>query len=191
MKRKVLIQGRYLSTRLNYANKKSRETWLIMINITNSSTEDMIDKLQEIEGKTNFKIYRNISKYNDEMNYNRQSGAFHFEEDAFSKNAPGFSKIYHEVLLLKNFLQTKPQVKSMDNILYDIDYTVIENNVEKEIMNVEYENNENDYNIYNDYIITNHFVGRKNDNTLTTQRKMRYKINHLKLFILYKQRRKM
>ena len=32
------------------------------------------------------------------------------DEDPFAKNAQGFSKIYHEVLLLMKFPQTKPQV---------------------------------------------------------------------------------
>ena len=35
------------------------------------------------------------------------------EEDPFAKNAQGFSKIYHEVLFLMNFLQTKPQNKNI------------------------------------------------------------------------------
>ena len=37
-----------------------------------------------------------------------------FDEDPFTKNAQGISKIYHEVLLLMKFLQTHPQVKSMN-----------------------------------------------------------------------------
>ena len=36
---------------------------------------------------------------------------FQTQEDPSSKNAQGVSKIYHEVLLLMKFLQTKPQVK--------------------------------------------------------------------------------
>ena len=35
------------------------------------------------------------------------------DEDAFVKNAQGNSKIYQEVLLLRKFLQTQPQVKNM------------------------------------------------------------------------------
>ena len=31
-----------------------------------------------------------------------------FDEDPFAKNAQGISEVYHEVLLLKKFLQTKP-----------------------------------------------------------------------------------
>ena len=84
-----------------------------MANTTYSSSEDMIKKLQLLKGKTKLKVYKNISKYYDEINIRRQSGAFQFEEDPFSKDARGISKYYHEVLLLKNFLQTIPQVKNM------------------------------------------------------------------------------
>ena len=37
---------------------------------------------------------------------------FKTQEDPFSRNAQGISKIYHEVLLLMKILQTKPQVKN-------------------------------------------------------------------------------
>ena len=37
------------------------------------------------------------------------------EEDPLAKNSQGISKIYHEVLLLMKFLQTKPQVNNMNN----------------------------------------------------------------------------
>ena len=47
------------------------------------------------------------------MNTRRQSGTFQFEEDPFTKNEESFSEIFHEVLLLKKFLQTKPEVKGM------------------------------------------------------------------------------
>ena len=44
---------------------------------------------------------------------------FKTQEDPFSRNAQGISKIYHEVLLLMKFLQTKPLVKNMNNNYYD------------------------------------------------------------------------
>ena len=56
------------------------------------------------------------------MNIRRQSGNYQFEEDPFSKNVKGIGKIYHEVLLLMNFFQTKPQVRNM-NIIYMIHIT--------------------------------------------------------------------
>ena len=72
-----------------------------MDNIPYNSTEDMIDKLQQLKGKTKLKFFKNISNYYDNMNIK-------FDEDPFAKNAPGISKIYHEVLKLMKFLQTKP-----------------------------------------------------------------------------------
>ena len=47
------------------------------------------------------------------------------DEDPFAKNAQGISKIYHEVLKLMKFLQTKRQVKNMNINYYDLYYTVI------------------------------------------------------------------
>ena len=49
---------------------------------------------------------------------------FRFEEDPFSKNAEGIGKVYHEVLMLMKFLQTKPQVKNM-NINYILFFYII------------------------------------------------------------------
>ena len=54
------------------------------------------------------------------MNYRRQTNTFQFEEGSFAKNAEGISKIYHKVLLLRHFLQTKPQVTNMNNIFYGL-----------------------------------------------------------------------
>ena len=73
-----------------------------------------------------------------------------FDEDPFAKNTQGISKIYHEVLMLMKFLQTKPEVKSMNINYYDLYYTVIENGKEKEILDDKFEN---------DYIIPNRYVG--------------------------------
>ena len=42
--------------------------------------------------------------------------------DPSSRTARGISKIYHEVLLLMNFLQTKPQIKEMNMNYYDLYY---------------------------------------------------------------------
>ena len=49
---------------------------------------------------------------------------FQTQQDPFSRNAQGFSKIYHEVLLLMKFLQTKPQVKITNNNYHYLFYTV-------------------------------------------------------------------
>ena len=53
------------------------------------------------------------------------------DEYHFSKNARKNSKIYHEVLLLMNFLQTEPQIKNMNNNYFDLFYTLIKNRDEK------------------------------------------------------------
>ena len=81
-----------------------------------------------------------------------------FNEDPFAKNAQGISKIYHEVLKLMKFLQTKGQVKNMNINYYDLYYTVIKNRKEKEIVDDQYEN---DIISLNDVIIPNHYVGTK------------------------------
>ena len=56
-----------------------------------------------------------------------------FDEDLFAKNAQSNSKFYHEVLLLRKFLQTKPQVKNMNFNYYDLYYTVIKNRGENKL----------------------------------------------------------
>ena len=71
------------------------------------------------------------------------------------KNAQGISKLYHEVLLLMKFLQTKSQVKNMIINYYDFCYTVIKNRDE----NIDIDNN--DYIIFNDIITPNHYIGIK------------------------------
>ena len=38
-----------------------------MVNTTYNSTEDMINKLQSLKGKTKLKLYKNISNYYKEM----------------------------------------------------------------------------------------------------------------------------
>ena len=92
-----------------------------------------------------------------------------FDEDPFSKKAQGISKIYQEVLLLMKFLQTKPEVRNMNNTYYDLYNTVIKNRDEKKIVDNKYEN---EYNKFND-IIPNHYIGRKYDNVMLRWRKMR------------------
>ena len=74
----------------------------------------MINKLQELKGKTKLKVYKNISKYYDEMIIKN----FRFEEDAFAKIAQGIKKTCHEVLLLMKVLQTKPLAKNTNIIYY-------------------------------------------------------------------------
>ena len=87
-------------------------------------------------------------------------------EDPFSKNAKGISKIYHEVLLLMKFLQTKPKVKNMNINYFDLYYTVIKTGDEKKDIDNQYENDDNDYININDFIMPNYNIGIKNDNEI-------------------------
>ena len=117
--KEVLRQDHYFSTRLPYPNKKIREILLSMVNTKHNTTEDMINKLQGLKIGTKLKLYQNINNYFDEMDIRRQSNTFQFEEDPFSKNSEGISKIYHEVLLLLKFLQTEPHFKNVNITYYD------------------------------------------------------------------------
>ena len=133
-----------------------------MVNTTYNSTDDMINKLKELKGKTKLKFYKNISNYYIGMkNKNYQT-----QQDPFAKNAQGISKIYHEVLLLMKFLQTRPEVKIMNINFYDLYNTVIKTRVKNKDIDNQYDNDENDYINFNDFINPNHYVGIKNDNVL-------------------------
>ena len=130
-----------------------------LVNTTYNSTEDMIKKLQQLKENTKKKFYKNISKYYNEMkNKNFQS-----QEDPFAKNTEGISKICHEVLLLMKFLQTKPQVKNTNSSYFDLYYTVIKVRDENKDIDNHYEDKENDYINYRDFITPNHYAGRKSD----------------------------
>ena len=154
--KQVLRQSHDFSTRLNYANKKIREIWMNMVNTNYNSTEDMINKLQSVKGKTKLKFYKNISKYYTEMKNKSFQTNY---QDPFGKNAQGIRKIYHEVLLLVKFLQTKPEVKNMKINYYDLYYTVIKTRDENKDIDNQYEDDYHDYIDINDFINPNHFVG--------------------------------
>ena len=79
-----------------------------MINTADNSSEEMINKLQELKGKTKQKFHKIVSNYHDEMNIKN----FQFQQDSFSKNAQSISKIYHEVFLLNNFYRLKLKLKT-------------------------------------------------------------------------------
>ena len=124
---KVLRQDKNLSTGLRYAFEKIRETYFSMMNIEINRTEDMIEKVQRSKGKTKLRFHQGICDYCDEMNYRKQSGFFQFEEDPSAINAQGIDNLIHEALLIIKFLQTKPQIKSMNINYFDLYYTVIKN----------------------------------------------------------------
>ena len=73
--------------------------------------------------------------------------------DPFSKNAQGVAKIYHEVLLLMEFLQTKPDVKNMNINHTDLYYTVIKTRDENKNIDNQYENDYHDYFDINDFLM--------------------------------------
>ena len=75
------------------------------------------------------------------------------------------SKIYHEVLLLMKFLQTKPEVKNMNINYYDLYYTVIKTRDKNKDLDIQYENDENDHINFYDFI-PNHYVGIKKNNEI-------------------------
>ena len=122
-----------------------------LVNTTYNSTEDLIMKLQQLKRKTKLKYNRNISNYYNEKKHKN----FQTQEDPFSKNTQNIKKIYHEVLLVMKYLQTKPEFENMDNNYYDLYYTVVKNG--KEIV----DDNENDYNIFNDLVTPSHYTGIK------------------------------
>ena len=129
-----------------------------MVNTNYNTTDDMINKLQSLKGKTKLKFYKNISNYYTEMkNKNFQTQ----DQDPFSRNARGISKIYHEVLLLMKYLQTKPQVKNMNINYYDLYNTVIKTREENMDIDNQYNNDENDYIDINDFITPNHNVSHE------------------------------
>ena len=84
-------------------------------------------------------------------------------EDPFARNVQGISKLYHEVLMLMKFLQTKSQGKNMNINYYDLYYFVIQNRKEKDIEEEQKEivdnQYENDFISLNDVVIPNHYVG--------------------------------
>ena len=106
---------------------KRKEIYFSMMNIKFESTEDMINELQQLKGKSKLKYHQKISNYYDEMKDMRQSNTF-IIEDPFDEKAEGLGKIFHEAfLLLLKFLQTKPHVKSMKTNFYDLNFTVNKN----------------------------------------------------------------
>ena len=156
--------------------KKIREFWMNMINIKYNSTEDMINKLQSLKGKTKIGFYKNISNYYNEM----KNKNFQTQQDPFAKNAQGINENYHDVILLMKFLQTKPQIKNTNNNYYDLYYSVIKVRDENKDIDNQHEDDDNDYFNYRDLITPNHYIGIKNGNVILKWRKMRSLINHFK-----------
>ena len=81
--KQVRREDHNFSTRLNYANKRIRDIFINMVNITYNSTEDMINKLQQLKSKRKLKFYKNISNYYKE----KKNKNFQTEQDPLAKNA--------------------------------------------------------------------------------------------------------
>ena len=82
--------------------------------------------------------------------------------DPFSKNSQGVGKYYHELLLLMEFLQTKPDIKNMNINYYDLYYTVIKTRNKNKNIDSQYEDDYHEYIDINNFIIKpNHYVGIK------------------------------
>ena len=120
----------------------------------------MFDKIQSLNGKTKLIFFKNISNYYNEM----KSKSFQtHQQDTFAKIAQGISIYYHEILLLMKYLQTKPQIRNMNNNCCDLFYTFIKIRDENKDIDNQYENDENDYINFSDFVIPNHYVGGKNE----------------------------
>ena len=128
-----------------------------LVNTAYDSTEDLINKLQSLKGKTKLKFYKHVSNYyNERKNKNFETN----HEDPFSRNAQGSSKIYHEVLLLMKFLHTDSEVKNMNIKYYDLYYTVIKSRDDKDFID-----NENDYIKSIDFVTPYHYIRIKHRET--------------------------
>ena len=64
------------------------------------------------------------------------------------------------------FLQTIPQIKNMNDKYFDLYFTVIRIRDENKDVDNQYENDDNDYNNFNDFITPNHYVGIKPRDTI-------------------------
>ena len=110
---------------------------------------------------------------------------FNLKKILLLKNAQGISKIYPEVLILMIFLQTKPQVKVMNNNYFDLYYFVIKTRDDNESVDVKYEDKENDYINFNDFTFLIILLGKNLVKQFwDSRRNRRYWINHFKNFLL-------
>ena len=91
------------------------------------------------------KLYQDKGNYYDEMKCMKQKNTFQFE-DRLSKNAQGLGKTMNETLLLRKFLQAKPQDNEMNNKFYDLYDTFIKNRNKREVVELK------DYDKFNDFV---------------------------------------
>ena len=91
-----------------------------MTNSKYKTTEDMINKSQQLKGKSKLNFYQNFSIYYDAKNNRRQRKLFNLKKIPFTKHVEGVSNIFQEVLLLMKLLQTKLQGNNMNINDYDL-----------------------------------------------------------------------
>ena len=65
--------------------------------------------------------------------------------------------------MLTKFIETEPEIKSMNIIYHDLYYTVFINIDDKEIVNNKKEHNENAYINFGNCLTPNQYIGRKNN----------------------------
>ena len=118
-------QGKTFSTRLSQASEKNREIFFSIVNMKYETSFERIRKIQSLNSKTRLISCKIVSTFYDDVSYRGQGNFFMIEEDFFSNIAQSIASIVHEALLLKNFLQREPQVRSMNEIFFDLYYTII------------------------------------------------------------------
>ena len=64
------------------------------------------------------------------------------------------------------YLQTKPQVKNTNINYFNLYFTVIKTRDENKNIDNQYDNDDNDYINFNDFINPNHYVGNKPRETI-------------------------
>ena len=106
---------------------KLKEIHCPMASTNFNTTDDLIDKLQILGGKTILKFIQQQSNFYNGKNYCRRSGHFQYDPEAFSIGAKAIAFILHEGFLLMKFFQTKPAVKCKNITYYDFHYTVSTN----------------------------------------------------------------
>ena len=62
--------------------------------------------------------------YSDQLIFLRRSNTFQLDEDRFTEFAQDIAFIFLEVVLIKNFSKTKPQIKYMKINYFDFYYNI-------------------------------------------------------------------
>ena len=82
-----------------------------MVNTKCKTTEKMVDRLQNLEGKPKLKFYNCKSFCHGQFIYMIRSYTFRFEENRIGNVAQDIAFKMHETLLLMKLSETEPQGK--------------------------------------------------------------------------------